>query len=383
MRSNKYLRVFAILLAFALVAAACGDDDDSAADDGGDGADISGSIWVLLPDSASSARWEIDDRRFFKQCFEENGLVEGDDFTIVNAEADAAQQLSQAEQAVADNASVVLLVNLDSASGSTIIQTVQESGAKAIDYDRLTIEGDGADLYVSFDNVEVGRTMASVVGPEIEALESEGVPRVVMLNGGPTDNNSLLFRQGYNETVEPKVTAGDWELVADQGVPGWDNQEALTLFEQILTAAGNDVDGVFAANDGLANSVIVALQNAGLDATAIPVSGQDATAGGMQRVLEGTQSMSVYKPIEAEAFVACEAALALASEEELDSVTSDFDFAQIDIGPPEGGFTIPFFALTPIAVTTDNMGDTVIADGFRTWDEICTGEFEQYCPEDR
>ena len=364
----------ALLLALALVAAACGDDDggtDTTAGGGGGGGgggvEIEGPIWVLLPDSATSDRWENDDRRFFKEAFEAAGLSEGSDFSIVNAGGDTAAQLSQAEQAAADGASVVLMVNLDSGSGATIISTLQADGIKVIDYDRLTIEGNGADLYVSFDNVQVGRTMAEIMTPVIDALPVD-VPRVVMLNGGPTDNNATLFRQGYNETVEAKVAAGEWEVVADQAVPGWDNQEALTITEQILVDADNDVDAIFAANDGLGNSAGVAVENAGLGQ--IPISGQDATVAGMQNLLTGRQLMSVYKPIKAEAAVAAAAALALAQGQELSSVTSEFGFESTTIN--NGTNDIPFFALTPIGVTKDNIAETVIADGFRTAADICT-----------
>ena len=318
----------ALLLALALVAAACGDDDggtDTTAGGGGGGGgvEIDGPIWVLLPDSATSDRWENDDRRFFKEAFEAAGLSEGSDFQIVNAGGDTAAQLAQAEQAAADGASVVLMVNLDSGSGATIISTLQADGIKVIDYDRLTIEGAGADLYVSFDNVQVGRTMAEIMTPVIDALPVD-VPRVAMLNGGPTDNNATLFRQGYNETVEAKVAAGEWELVADTAVPGWDNQEALTITEGILVDADNNVDAIFAANDGLGNSAGVAVENAGLGQ--IPISGQDATVAGMQNLLTGRQLMSVYKPIKAEAGVAAAAALALARGESISSVTSEFSF---------------------------------------------------------
>src|SRR5919106_992310 len=117
--------------------------------------------------------------------------------------------------------------------------------------------------------------MAEVLEPAIDALDVPK-PRVVMLNGGEEDNNSFLFRQGYAETVEEHVDAGDWELAADQHVPGWDNQQAQTIMEQILTAESNRVDAVFAANDGLANSAINAMEAAGVEGA--PVSGQEATA---------------------------------------------------------------------------------------------------------
>jgi len=325
-----------------------------------------GSIAVLLPDSASSDRWEADDRRYFEQCFTDAGV----DFTIVNAEGDARAQQTQAEQAITNGAKVILLVNLDSGSGAAIIAQAREAGVAIIDYDRLTIEGPGADAYISFDNVSVGRLMGETLEPVIDGLGLD-VPQVVQLNGSPTDNNATLFREGYYSIVEPRVAAGDWALIADQAVPDWDNQEALVIFEQILTAADGNVDAVFAANDGLASSVISALKTQGLDP--VPVSGQDATVSGMQYVLSGDQTMSVYKPIKLEADAGCEAALALFNGEDVSSLTSD----TLNNGTND----IPFIKLTPLAVTRDNMADTVIADGFRTWEEICVGDFLDYCPE--
>ena len=150
-----------------------------------------GSIWVLLPDSASSARWETDDRRYFEEAFEAAGV----EYNIVNAEGDARTQQTQAEQAITAGAKVILLVNLDSGSAAAIIADARDAGVAVVDYDRLTIEGPGADVYVSFDNVQVGATMGQVLEPLISA--QEGTPQVVLLNGAPTDNNATLFREGY------------------------------------------------------------------------------------------------------------------------------------------------------------------------------------------
>jgi len=385
-RRRWLLLALAVLVAaFSVAAAGCGDDDDDEAGATGEtaatteedgGGDADGSIWVLLPDSASSDRWEKDDRRFFEEAFDEAGV----EYNIVNAEGDANTQLQQAEQAVNAGAKVILLVNLSSESGATIIETAREADVQVIDYDRLTAAGGGADVYVSFDNVRVGQTMADTVGPVIDELDVE-TPKVVMMNGGPTDNNSKLFKEGYNETgdyaVSDKVAAGDWELVADQDVPDWDNQQALTLFEQILVANDNDVDAVFAANDGIAGAVISALQSA--NAGPIPVSGQDATAGGIQNILAGRQTMTVYKPIKAEAEAAAQVAIALLNGEDVESVEGDWEVQSINNGEAD----LPYIALEPIAVTEDNIAETVIEDEFRTWDEICTGEFEEFCPEDR
>lgn len=378
----KGIRILMLIAVLALVAAACSSDDESsdttAASTDETAADETtttvaedlGSIWVLLPDSASSARWETDDRRFFEEAFDAAGV----DYNIVNAEGDPVQQQSQAEQAIADGAKVILLVNLDSASGAAIINIAREGGAQVIDYDRLTVEGDGADVYVSFDNVAVGATMAEFVEPAIDALGISPV-KLALLNGGPTDNNSGLFKEGYTTNLDARVAAGEWEVVADEDTPDWDNQEALRIYEQMLVANNNEIDATFAANDGLANSVISARKAAGLDP--IPLSGQDATVAGMQNVLSGWQTMSVYKAIKAEAGAAAAVALALLNGEEVSSVTGDWSLIDID----NGTNMVPYVALVPVGVTADNMADTVIADGFRNWEEICTGDFEQYCPE--
>jgi D-xylose transport system substrate-binding protein len=391
--------VVGLVAGLALITAACGSDDDSSSDDtaapateasgedsGGDTASDGGSIWVLLPDSATSDRWETADRRFFAEAFDAAGLSEGSDYSIVNAEGDAATQISQAEQAIGDGASVILLTSNDSGSGATIIDLANEAGVQVVEYDRFNTEGSaGGAAYVSFDNVRVGATMASILEGAIDDTGASPA-QVVMQNGGEEDNNAFLFRDGYNETVEARVADGSWELVADQFTPGWDNAEALSIAEQILVAAENNVNGWFAANDGIANSVIAAIESAGLDPSTIPVSGQDATTAGLQNILLGKQAMTVYKPIAAEAAVAAQIALALRAGEDVTAQTGDFTIIGIDAeGKPtadaSGG--VPYIALVPIAVTADNILETVIADGFTTIEEICTGDVAEtdFCVE--
>ncbi|HEY7478239.1 MAG TPA: substrate-binding domain-containing protein [Actinomycetota bacterium] len=379
----------ALVLALALVAAACSDDGGTSEPGGSGSAGGEGSIWVLLPDTESSTRWEEDDFVYFTENFEAAGLTQGEDFTIVNAEGDATTQQSQAENAIADGASVIVLTSLDTGSGAAIIDQATEAGVAVVEYDRFNTGGAGGAAYVSFDNVAVGAAMAEVLGPTIDDLGLDPA-RVVMLNGGEEDNNSFLFKQGYEATVTEHVDAGTWELVADQHVPGWDNAEALTIMEQILVDANNGVDAVFAANDGLAAATANAVEAAGMDP--IPISGQDATAEGMQNILLGRQTMSVYKPIQNEAGLASAVALAIrAGEDILTTDFSDYDYELIGINAadgqptdsPEGEGVVPYFGLVPIPVTEENMADTVIADGFRTVEEICTGDVAQtdWCTE--
>jgi len=368
---RKKLLLIVLGLVAALVMAACApraeeepaEEEEAEAESGGEG-----SIAVLLPDSASSDRWENDDRRFFEQAFDAAGV----DYTIVNAEGDARTQQTQAEQAITNGAKVLLLVNLDSGSGAAIIANARENDVSVIDYDRLTIEGPGADFYVSFDNESVGRLQGEGL---VAAVEEAGLenPRVAVLNGSPTDNNATLFKNGYDGVINPLFESGEWEEVDDQSVPDWDNQQALIIFEQMLTAAGGEIDAAVAANDGLAGSVWAALDNQGLDP--IPVTGQDATAAGIQRILAGQQSMTVYKAIKAEAEAAAELAVALLNGDD----TGDLVTGSVDNGTND----IPSVLLVPVSVTADNIEETVIADGFRTWEEICVGDYAQYCPEDQ
>ena len=325
-------------------------------------------ITVLLPDSISSARWENDDRRYFEQAFAAAGVS----YNIVNANGDARLQQTQAEQAITNGAKVLLITNLDSGSASAIIAQAREAGVIVIDYDRLTIEGPGADLYVSFDNVAVGRLMTETLEPIINSLPAEP-KRIIQLNGSPTDNNATLFREGYYSVAKPYYESGQWLLVSDQPVPDWDYQQALVVVEQILTATNGDIDAAIVGNDRLANSVIAALKTQGL--APIPLSGQDATVGSIQNILAGWQTMTVYKPIQLQAEAAAQAAIALLEGQDPASLTDETIF--------NGQNDIPFIRLTPLAVTAENISQTVIADGFRTWAEICVGEYAQYCPPDR
>jgi D-xylose transport system substrate-binding protein len=395
-RSRAGWRLVALLAVFALaaVAAGCGGDDESAGGTGtGTAAGTGGGtcdkpIWVLLPDSATSPRWESDDRPYFDKAFTAAGI----EHTIVNAEGDAATQQSQAEQAIAAGAAVIVLTSNDTGSGGTIIDLAKEADVQVIEYDRFNTGSSGGAAYVSFDNVQVGATMAEVLEPAIDALGKD-VAQVVELNGGEEDNNAFLFKDGYDATVQKHVSDGSWKLVADQFVPGWGaNGEGQGIMEQILTDADNKVDAVFAANDNLAQQAINALEAAGVGP--IPLSGQDASAAGIQNILLGKQTMTVYKPIQAEAETAVQAALALCGGQDPSAVEPDFagslsegtvgllDLQTVGIkaadgkpaDSPTGEGVVPYLALTPIGVTVDNIADTVIADNFRTIAEVCTGD---------
>jgi D-xylose transport system substrate-binding protein len=353
-----------VVATLSLVAAGCGDDDD---DDGGGGGggdtggEVDGSVGVLLPDSKSSVRWETVDRPLLQAAFEEAGV----EATIANAEGDKSTQQQQAEQAITNGAKVLLLVNLDSGSGAAIAANAKSQDVSVIDYDRLTLDGE-SDYYVSFDNEEVGRLQGEGLVNCLGELKGQ---KIAELNGSPTDNNATLFKNGYDSVLDPLYEAGDLEKVADQSVPDWDNQQALTIFEQMLQAESNEIDGVLAANDGLGNAVISALKQRKLPQ--IPVTGQDATLEGIQNILNGDQCMTVYKAIEQEANAAAELAIALLKGE-TPSAPDEID---------NGSKTIPAVFETPVPVTIDNIGEYIGAPDFPTRDDICAGKLAAKCDE--
>ncbi|HVF78414.1 MAG TPA: substrate-binding domain-containing protein [Solirubrobacteraceae bacterium] len=347
--------------AMALFVAGCGDEDssgDSGSSSAGDAK--AGKVAVLLPDSKSSVRWETVDRPFLKAAFEKAGV----EATIQNAEGDKSAQQQQAEQAITNGAKVLLLVNLDSGSGAAIAANAKSQGVKVIDYDRLTLKGD-SDYYVSFDNEEVGRLQGQGL---VDCLEGETKPAVAVLNGSPTDNNATLFKAGYDSVINPKFKSGEWTEVADQSVPDWDNQKALTIFEQMLQKSSNKVDGVLAANDGLGNAAISALKQRKLKQ--IPVTGQDATAQGIQNIVNGDQCMTVYKAIKSEADAAAELAIALAKGEEPTGVTGSVNNENRDV---------PSVLLKPVAVTKDNIKEYIGEPDFPKQAEICAGNLASKC----
>jgi D-xylose transport system substrate-binding protein len=361
----------AAVLALSGVAAGCGDDEEegnggagsteTAAEGGGE----QGRVAVLLPDSKSSVRWETVDRPFLKQAFDDAGI----EAEIVNAEGDKSTQQQQAEQAITNGATVILMVNLDSGSGAAIAANAKSQDVKVIDYDRLTLDTDATDYYVSFDNEAVGRLQGEGLVSCIEEAGTES-PEIAVLNGSPTDNNATLFKNGYDGVINEKFDSGDWTEIDDQSVPDWDNQRALTIFEQMLQANGNEVDGVLAANDGLANAAISALKQRELPQ--VPVTGQDATLQGIQNIVNGDQCMTVYKAIKKEAEAAADLAISLAKGEEPTAETTPID---------NGTREVPSVLLEPVAVNKDNIGEYLGEPDFPTKEDICSGNVASKCEE--
>jgi D-xylose transport system substrate-binding protein len=312
-------------------------------------------VCVLLPDTKTSVRWELFDRPYLAKAFKAAGVSA----TINNAQGDAQKQRQQADGCLANGAKVVLLCQLDPASGAAITNAAVAGGAKVIDYDRLVV-GSKAAYYVSFDNVKVGVLQGKGLAA---ALKGKKGAVVAELNGGITDNNAKLFKQGYDSVLNPlyksgalkKATAGDqWT--------DWDPKKGLTIFEQMLTRNGNKIDGVLAANDGLAGAVVSALKNHGLKP--IPVTGQDATPTGVQYIISGWQAGTVYKSVRAEAAAAAQAAIAVIKGKAVKTNAKVSGTKSI--------------LLTPVWVTKSNV-NVLYKDGFVKKSDVCKGAFAQYC----
>jgi D-xylose transport system substrate-binding protein len=251
-----------------------------------------------------------------------------------------------------------------------VINKAKQQGVPVIDYDRLTLGG-GASYYVSFDNVAVGSAIGSGL---VKCMQDAGKTSgpVALLNGSPTDNNATLFKQGY----EKEITGAGYTIADDQSVPDWDNTKAGTIFEQMFTKAKGDFVGVAAANDGLGGAVASVLKREGASDD-IPTTGQDATDEGLQRVLLGTQCVTVYKAIKKEADAAAQLAIALAKG---DTAGAD-KLATGQVEDTETGEQVKSVLLEPQQITKENVKD-VVADGFTTADKICTNEaLQKACEE--
>jgi D-xylose transport system substrate-binding protein len=330
---------------------------------GGNGGGKTPFVGVILPDTKSSVRWETADRKYLKDAFDAAG-VKAD---IQNAQGDATQFQTLADQMITEGVNVLMIVNLDSGSGSAVLQKAKQQGIGTIDYDRLTLGG-GADFYVSFDNTKVGELQGTGLA---KCLKDKGKTsgNIVYLDGAPTDNNATLFSAGAHKILDPMT---QYKKVAEQAVPKWDNQQAGTIFEQMWTQQAGKIDGVLAANDGLGNAAIAILQKNKVNGQ-IPVTGQDATDQGLQNILAGDQCMTVYKAVKKEADAASALAIALAKG-------GDTSSANGTVTDTQTKKEVKAVLLDPEAIYFDNVKD-VIADGYTTKDKVCTAALAAKCTE--
>ncbi|MFI5843339.1 sugar ABC transporter substrate-binding protein [Catenuloplanes sp. NPDC051500] len=319
-------------------------------------------IGVILPDSATSDRWETADRKFLESAFQKAGIQ----FDIQNAQGDKSAFQAIADQQITNGATVLMIANLDSGTGKAVLDKAKAEGVATIDYDRLTLGG-SAEYYVSFDNTQVGKLQGDGLATCLTKLKAQK-PIVAELHGSPTDNNATLFKEGYESVLNPLYANGTYVKGPDQAVPDWDSVQAGTLFEQMLTQSPK-IGGVLAANDGIGNAVITVLKKNKLNGK-VPVTGQDADVTGLQNILAGDQCMTVYKAIKTEASAAAELAISLAKGERKDVTGSVVD--------PQTQRKVPSVLLPPQAIFQADV-KTVVDDGFVTRDELCTEVYADAC----
>jgi D-xylose transport system substrate-binding protein len=322
------------------------------------------NIGVLLPESDSSARYEAYDRPLLDQAIKK--AVPGATIQYSNANNDADSQQNQAEAALTKGACILVVDPKDSEKAAVIVQRAKASQVPVIAYDRLIQDPDTA-YYVSFDNVRVGELQGQYIADQFRkgAYGLKKGANLVMINGSQTDNNALQFREGAMKALKPLIDNKDITLIFDQYTPNWDNGRAQSLMEGVLTKEKNNVQIAYVANDGMANTVVAALRTQKLDGKVL-VTGQDATLSGIQNILVGAQSMTIYKPIAKEAQATAQLVAALSNG------TDPGEWVNGQTQTKASG-QIASVLVTPIAVDKTNVQQTVISDSYLTKDQVCNG----------
>jgi D-xylose transport system substrate-binding protein len=351
-------RLGTIAVALMLAGVACS-SSDTASTSGGSG---SKKIALLLPET-KTARYETQDKPLFEAKVK--ALCSDCEVLYSNADQDAAKQQSQAEAAITNGASVLVLDPVDSASAAAIVTKAKQQKVAVISYDRLINNAD-IDAYISFDNEQVGKLQGQALVDKLKAGGTSG--SIVMINGAPTDNNAALFKKGAHSVID----SSGFAVKAEYDTPDWSPDKAQSEMDQATTQLGKTgFVGVYAANDGTAGGAISSMKGGGV-APIPPVTGQDAELAGIQRILSGEQFMTVYKAVKPEAEDAAVMAVALAQGKALptDLVKDKVNNKTKDV---------PSVILTPVAVTTANIKSTVVADGFWTAAQICTDAYKSAC----
>jgi D-xylose transport system substrate-binding protein len=367
-RSTRIAVVAAVSALVLLGAAACGssNDNNKKPSGGSSSASSGGKVGVILPDATTSPRWEGNDRPSLKKAFDDAGI--GSD--IQNAGGDTAKFGTICDTMINEGVKVLMIVNLDSDSGAACLKKATAAGITSIDYDRLTLGG-GASYYVSFDNVQVGALMGAGLD---KCLTDAGKTKanIIYIDGAATDNNAALFKSGYEEALKPKIDSGAYKLVGD--VSGeWNDQKAANAFDGLYTKNGGKIDGVVSANDTMAGGIIARLAANNL-AGKVPVTGQDASIEGLQRVLAGTQCMTVYKNTNLEADLASKVAIAIIKG---DKSGADA-LATKTVKDTTTGKDVKSALATPEAIYKDGV-KKVIDEGFQKASDVCTGEYAKLC----
>lgn len=337
----KYLATF-VLFAFTAICLSCTQSPNSSAGPAAKKIRIGFAM-----DALKQERWQKD-RDLFLRRAEELGA----EVLLQTADGNDDAQMKQVESLLTQGIDVLVIVPHNAEVAGAMVEMARKQGVPVISYDRL-VKNSEPDLYVSFDNERVGELQAKYL------FEKMPKGNYVLIGGAPTDNNSLLLRKGQLNILQAAIDRGDIKVVADQWAKEWLAEEALKHAENALTQNNNKIDAMVVSNDGTAGGVIEALNAQGL-AGKVLVSGQDAELAALQRVVKGTQTMTVYKPIARLAPAAVEAAIALAKKEKLNT-TRTVNNGRIDV---------PSILIEPISIDKTNIDSTVVKDGFQEREKI-------------
>ncbi|ASU84459.1 ABC transporter substrate-binding protein [Nocardiopsis gilva YIM 90087] len=346
--------------ALALLAAGCGTTTGGDGEGGTASVEDGFKVGLLLPES-KTARYEKFDKPYFEEALTE--LCKKCELSYQNADQETAKQQAQAEAMLTEGVDVLVLDAVDAESAAKIVKDAKGQGVPVVAYDRLAYGG--VDYYVSFDNRKVGEVQGKALIEALEKEETAGKGEIVMINGSPTDPNAADFKAGAHSILDNEA-----EIGAEYDTPDWSPDRAQTEMEQAITSIGaDDIVGVYAANDGMAQGVVAALKSAGVDELP-PITGQDAEIHGIQRIIAGEQYMTVYKAIRPEAETAAKMAVAAATGEEYEG--GEIGLTEVESGDGE---KVQAVLLDPIPVTEENVEETVVSDGFYTIEEICTDAY--------
>lgn len=344
----RTIRTYAAFLSvMALLIAGC----VSAPQDQGTGntpSKATGTIRIgFLMDTLKEERWQRD-----KDLFEAYAKSKGAEVTTLVANGSDAEQQKQAENLLTKGVDVLVVIPHNAEAAASIVEAGKRAGKPVISYDRLIKDSD-VDLYVSHQVLKIGEMQAQYL------VDRQPKGNYVLIGGAPTDNNALLLREGQMKVLKPYVDRGDIKIVADPYAKEWQPSEAMKHAENALTQSNHNVQAIVASNDGTAGGVVQALEAQGL-AGKVLVSGQDADLAALQRIVEGKQTMTIYKPIKPLAESAVDAAINLARGEKVETSTT------INNGRKE----VPAILHEPIPVWNDNVMNTVVKDGYLRMEDI-------------
>jgi D-xylose transport system substrate-binding protein len=322
-------------------------------------------VCVLLPDTKSSVRWVQFDAPDFAKALTAAHVT----YSITNALNDPQKMVSQADSCLSRGAKIAVVTDIAQGTSIAIEKKFAAAGGQSIDYDRQVVGGI-AKVYVTFDGKAVGATQAHGIINGLKAAGKYGAgkkPVVAELWGGPTDQNAFWFKSGNDAVLNPLFKSGKISKGPQQFVPLWLATNAQPIFEQMLLKTNNKIDGAIAANDNIAGAVVASLKAHHLNPIAL--SGQDATVQGVQNIISGWQTMTVYKYVPSEARAAAKAAVALLKHKKIPGING---FRK------NGSKKEPTVQLPVVSITKKNY-TRLFKDGFLKRSDVCVGEFAQFC----